>query len=370
VRAKETAELKLPTAAIAYKSKKDVFLAVTLKLRHTTNWAGAGHVVAWFQHQLQNASTGPLVGSLGPALSKLDVHTSQTDVRIGGSDFSFEFDKTRGFLTSWMVKGQSLLEPDPSTGAAVIPSFWRPPTDNDRPQSLPYWQRFGVDALTSQLRSLAVDSSKLDQVTVKIHIFITPPVLAWGWDCEIDYIVGTSGKLHINVNRFTPTGSFPEHVPRVGFDLRLSKALHGVRWLGRGPGESYPDKKSSQRVGIWKVDSIFDMDTKYDVPQENGNRMDTRWVVLTDSHIQGRGIRARRLDEEDKSLFSFAATWVSHYAIQAAKHPTDLFQDSATLLRLDVGVAGVGTAACGPGVRDDMLVKCKEYKFTFQLESL
>lgn len=370
MQAKETAKLKLPADAITYKSQKDVFLAVTLRLRHATNWAEAGHVVAWFQHQLQTAAPVPLAGSLEPALFKLNVHTAHTDVKIHGSDFSFEFDKTRGFLTSWIAKGESLLVPDPITGAAVIPSFWRPPTDNDRPQSLPYWQRFGVDALTSQLRSLTVDSSKLDRVTVKIHTFITPPVLAWGWDCEIDYVIGASGKLHINVNRLTPTGSSPEHVPRVGFDLRLSRDLHRVRWLGRGPGESYPDKKSSQRVGIWDVASIFDMDTKYDVPQENGNRMDTRWVSLTNFRLEGRGIRARRLDEEDKSLFSFAATWVSHQAIEAAKHPTDLFQDSATLLRLDAAVAGVGTAACGPGVRDDMLVKCKEYKFTFQLESL
>ncbi|MCV5153381.1 beta-galactosidase small subunit, partial [Escherichia coli] len=49
-------------------------------------------------------------------------------------------------------------------------------------------------------------------------------------------------------------------------------------------------------------------------------------------------------------------------------HPCDLVEEDATLLRLDAKVAGVGTAACGPGVREDLLVKVEEMKFSFVLE--
>jgi beta-galactosidase len=39
-------------------------------------------------------------------------------------------------------------------------------------------------------------------------------------------------------------------------------------------------------------------------------------------------------------------------------------------LRLDGRVAGVGTAACGPGVREDLLVPVEEMEFGFRLEAV
>ena len=80
------------------------------------------------------------------------------------------------------------------------------------------------------------------------------------------------------------------------------------------------------------------------------------------------GIRAIRIGDE--SFFDFAASHHSAQTIQNAKHPDDLVEDDATLLRLDAKVAGVGTAACGPGVREDLLVKCEEISFGFELRSL
>jgi beta-galactosidase len=45
-------------------------------------------------------------------------------------------------------------------------------------------------------------------------------------------------------------------------------------------------------------------------------------------------------------------------------------REDATLLKLDAEVAGVGTAACGPGVKDEFQVKCRETKFSFTLEKI
>ena len=137
-----------------------------------------------------------------------------------------------------------------------------------------------------------------------------------------------------------------------------------------GPGESYPDKAASQKVGIWSVSSVAYLQTPYDVPQENGNRLDTRWVKITNSRQQGRGIRVRRLCTANSELFSFAASRHSAETIQTAKHPADLIEEDALLLRLDIKVAGVGTGACGPGVRPDFLVKCEKTQFAFELELL
>ncbi len=169
-----------------------------------------------------------------------------------------------------------------------------------------------------------------------------------------------------------PTGSKPSHVPRIGLNLRLPRDLDHVRWHGLGPGESYPDKAAAQHTGVWAVDSVSELQTKYDVPQENGNRMRTRWVQLSEPH--GRGIRivagdkADWSDEKDRR-FSFAASNHSAAAIQRAAHPCDLVEEDAPLLRLDAKVAGVGTGACGPRVGEDLMVPTEELKFAFLLEA-
>lgn len=285
-------------------------------------------------------------------------------VTVSGPHYTIEFDRARGAPTFWSVNGVSLLEADPATGVAIVPGFWRPATDNDVPGSLPYWERFGVDVLESQLRSFEVDTSDPNKAVLKAHTFITPPILAWGFEAEIEYTVTNTGALTIDVKRLKPTGAIPKHVPRAGLNLRLNKALDKVAWYGLGPGESYPDKKLSQRTGIWTVDAVKDLQTPYEVPQENANRMETRWVQLSDAH--GAGIKATR----SGGLFDWVASNHSIETLHAARHPPDVVEEDATLLRLDYKVAGVGTAACGPGVREDLLVKTEEMSFKFVLESV
>ncbi|KAF5024445.1 hypothetical protein F66182_3531 [Fusarium sp. NRRL 66182] len=365
----ESCSVSIPVDAQRYGKGSEVYLTVSLTLKHSTPWAPAGHEIAWHQHQLQSPQSASQQAIARPnsLSSKLSVTEERSTVSVSGTDFVFTFDRARGALKSWTSNNKPLLELDPKTQAAIIPSFWRPKTDNDAPSSLPYWQRFGVDTLESQLRSFSVDSSNADQVVVKSHTFITPPILYWGWDCEIEYTVHLTGALGVNVTRLSPTGSFPEHVPRIGLNLYSSKTLEHVNWLGLGPGESYPDKKTSQRVGIWSVESISELQVPYDVPQENGNREDTRWVTLRDSKSPSIGLRASRLDG---AHFSFAASHHRDSTIQNAKHPPDLEEEDAVFLRLDTKVAGVGTGACGPGVRDDLLVKTEETTFGFLLEPL
>ncbi|KAM0233869.1 hypothetical protein ACHAPO_006737 [Fusarium lateritium] len=365
----ETKSVSLPVDDKKFNKDSEVYLTVTLSLKHSTAWAPAGHEIAWSQHQLQAPQTSAKAASVASNTlsSKLEVSEKTSTVTITGKDFEVTFNRGYGTLKSWVSKGKTLLEFDPKTKAAIIPSFWRPKTDNDVPGAVPYWQRFGVDQLESQLRSFTVDSSSSDKVVLKSKTFITPPVLFWGWDCEIEYTVYLNGALSVNVTRLSPQGSVPDHVPRIGLNLYGSKTLEHVKWLGLGPGESYPDKKTSQRVGIWSVESISDLQVSYDVPQENGNREDTRWVSLRDSKSPSIGLRATRLDG---AHFSFLASNHRDSTIQDAKHPPDLFEEDAVCIRLDHKVAGVGSGACGPAVREDLMVKTEETTFGFLLEPL
>lgn len=169
-------------------------------------------------------------------------------------------------------------------------------------------------------------------------------------------------------------------MPRIGLDLALNAGLDKFQWYGKGPGESYSDKGASQLQGIHEAASLASLQGPYDVPQENGNRSGTGWVVLRKDAAGAAcaGLRASlspllTADGQEKVLdlsggFNWAASPYSTEAVEKAKHPCDLKASSETTLRLDAVVAGVGSAACGPGVRTDLLAKVEEMRFAFCLE--
>jgi hypothetical protein len=70
---------------------------------------------------------------------------------------------------------------------------------------------------------------------------------------------------------------------RVGFSVRLQKdTASRVQWYGRGPHESYADRCGSTQLGLW-TSTVAQQTHRYVRPQENGNKIDTRWMALTDS---------------------------------------------------------------------------------------
>ncbi|KAL2193687.1 glycoside hydrolase family 2 protein [Corynascus similis CBS 632.67] len=381
-----SARVALPCKAHNFKCEAgaEVYLTVSFTLKTATLWAEAGHEIAWFQHRLQAAELPDPAGLLGKS-QDLDVTMTDSAITVTGPSFNLAFDKAHGYLTRWSVNSTPLLEPDPTTGAAILPSFWRPPTDNDNPSSFPYWQRFGIDALTTQLRSVdlataASSGENGEGVKLTFKTYHTPPVLDWGYLATTTYTISPGGTLSVAVS-LRPAGSYPPaHIPRVGLDLRLPRHLDSVKWLGLGPGESYPDKRAAQRVGVWAADSVDALETPYDVPQEGSNRMGTRWVTVREQGAAGAGLRVTKAEgwsrecEAEPAVadrgFSFRVSRHKDAVVAVAKHPCDLVAEDATLLRLDARVAGVGTGACGPAVKEDLLVPVKEMAFAFRLEAV
>jgi beta-galactosidase len=307
----------------------------------------------------------------------IQTRASKTTYTVSTSEFSFTFDRARGSLKSWIHNSTSLLSSEAGEAALGL-GFSRAPTDNDRPSDFPTCQRYGIDALNSQLRSFSLQRISVSEVELVSRTYISPPILAWGFDATITYTVKGDGSLSVKV-KLTPVGgkAIPDYLPRIGLDLRANTAFSNASWFGRGPGESYPDKNASQKIGIWNS-VVKELGTGYEVPQENGNRMDTRWVKLSEAG-HGCGVRATRLvlDGEGEAVasqqaFAWQAGRYKDHVLEKARHPRDLVgqEEDVVLWRLDVATAGVGSAACGPGVGEKYRVKCEEVGFGFRLESV
>jgi len=283
---------------------------------------------------------------------------------ITGNDFSFEFDRSRAALVDWEVRGISIFAANFAKPfePAVRPGFWRPPTDNDLRGLDGVYRGCGLHALTYQCRSFTVNSSSDGTVHINTILYVSPPVFPWGFQTRLRYMIRPDGSLTISA-KSSPLGfRAPKTLPRVGLDICFSKDLKTATWFGRGPGESYPDKCASQKIGIHSA-SLDELYTPYEVPQENGNRMNTHWVKM--STIGGLGIKMTRTDSPE---FHWTASKYRTETIDAAKHPTDLVEDSRLHFRLDSEVSGVGSAACGPLPGDQYMVKCGEKEYEFRLE--
>ncbi|KAL3419994.1 glycosyl hydrolase family 2 [Phlyctema vagabunda] len=356
--------IDLPSKIFDNPTATERWLTVTYRQSCSTSWSEAGHEIAWMQAKIGSSDARLDPNSSPSDFTDLFVQSSKLQYNVLTHNSRFTFDRVHGSLTSWTSNGKSLFEADPITGSALTPSFWRAPTDNDMPGDYPLWQRYGLDTMSSQLRSFdhKLESGVLE---IKIVTYLSPPILGWGFTATTKYLISPAGKLTVKVH-VEPLGPAPPTLPRIGLNVRLNNALDAASWLGLGPGESYPDKRSSQKRGIYSL-PLARLQTPYDVPQENGNRTETSWCKMLDDH--GHGIQVR-FSSKTEDRFHWVASRHSAETLTKAKHPIDLTEEKAVLWRLDAETAGVGSAACGPGVKDEFQVKCRETEFAFQFETI
>ena len=83
-------------------------------------------------------------------------------------------------------------------------------------------------------------------------------------------------------NAFTPLQQDLPPPFRIGLAFTLPAELTGVEWYGRGPHESYVDRKQSAAIGLWRG-ALRDQPHDYIRPQETGNKVDVRWMALRGS---------------------------------------------------------------------------------------
>ena len=154
---------------------------------------------------------------------------------------------------------------------------------------------------------------------------------------------------------------WPCPLPRLGVRFTLPAELSDVQWFGRGPGEAYPDSRQAARVGRFAA-TVDELQTPYVFPQENGHRLDTRWVSFSGP---GGGLVI-----SGDQPFGFTARRWSTAQLDAARHTSDLVPGPGIVVNIDVAQRGLGTAACGPGVLPAYELEVAPVSFTLRFAAL
>ena len=433
--------VRLPDDILNLKHPQECWLTVTFRLREDTSWAKAGHTIAWYQSRL--AKPAATIDSQHSATTKaaLDSRTSPTltlsatrlSYTISTPSTTMTFDRVCGQICSWTYRhpnnssGSTPVEIltdsrvdtyNPASPSPLFPlDFWRPKTDNDIAWQTSEWKRHGLHLMTLRLKEfLAFVNSSPDStpslvkedstnvpgmaIILRAEHALAPPSLDWHFNVVTTYTITANSKypstdaggLKVRIHTvLTPHGTYPPNLPRIGHNIQLSPEYKVVKWFGRGQQESYNDKYLSQPVGIYEK-KIADMGEDYEVPQENGNRCDVRWVSVSSSpsladrtsrkekkheHMMVPTLRASYAPgphETDRPNMQFSTQMYDPATIDNAKHPCDLLEPGkmrqGALWRLDADVAGVGTAACGPGTEEKDQVLVREREWTLVLEVL
>jgi len=81
-----------------------------------------------------------------------------------------------------------------------------------------------------------------------------------------DYTLMESGQLLVDF-KFTPLWDSLPKIPRLGMSMTLPSPFTHTEWYGRGPHETYWDRKLSGKIGIYKG-PINQQYHRYPRPQE------------------------------------------------------------------------------------------------------
>lgn len=281
-------------------------------------------------------------------------------IRVAGDDFSYLFDRTKGGLVSIKYKGEELLAKN------LHLNIWRAPIGNEMKKGWGEargigneWREFGLDQLRENVSLLRLKESRPDQVIVLMKSFAPLRKADSGFANDYTFTIFSNGELVIG-HRVRPIGEMPAWLPRIGLSLDLPGEFQQFTWYGRGPFETYPDRKTGAKIGLYSG-LVKDQYVRYINPQESGNKTDVRWATLTNGKGLGLAVFGMPIINVSVHNFDEDNTARAHY-------PFQLKWRNQITLDIDYKMGGVGGTPVQTLPKYRVLTK--EYKYQFRLRPL
>ncbi|MGC1633067.1 MAG: glycoside hydrolase family 2 TIM barrel-domain containing protein [Gelidibacter sp.] len=255
------------------KNDVEYFLNVSAVLIADEPLLKAGHRLAYEQFQLQEGTIQTPEKAKEPVVYK----TKGDVITVTGKDFELVFNQKSGTLTDYNFKNKSLLNHGPEV------NFWRAPTDNDYGAGTQKRYKVWKDAGTSSPVTTSVKQLS------KSELQITFTRVLFNGDANLveTYVVDGNGAVKVTNDLKAIKGEYPDFY-KFGNKLVLPETYKNITFYGKGPFEAYTDRQHAAKVGLYKQ-TIAEQYFAYLRPQENGNKLETRWVSITKD--DGSGIK-------------------------------------------------------------------------------
>lgn len=369
----DLAPLQKTSYTIPYKKPtvqpgKEYRLQVSFSSKQAHDWAPAGFELAWDQLELPWKTEETPVAIKNTGAPKMSVEAG--NLIVSGNEFKYAFDQNSGQLISISFKGKEMLSSGPRL------NVWRAPLANETDQwantysnltskktglGLGFfpasgWYTYGLDNLRFKLNKI-----KYTQNENSISIEVWDNAEGINYETSFGnyylYTINADGIMKIK-HTVTPLGFMPLWLPKTGLQWNMPKDMNLVTWYGRGPFETYPDRKTGAKINVYKS-SVLDMKEAYLVPQDYGCRTDVRWVKLESADGFGLKIAGNQ-------LFNFSAQVYDTDNLTRARYPYQLNETDNYTFNFDYVTSGVGCTAIS--VLNKYRVTPQVYEFTTVLE--
>lgn len=343
------ATVELPITLADYPTG-EVILTVSFVLINEKPWARPGFEQNFCQLVLREAPAA----ARRPAVGELQFAHKGENVSVRGDGFAAEI--VRGALVSLRYDGREVL----NAAQPMKPDFFRALTDNDRGylNFAPYvaqihplyqWRRSTAMARARSVHAMATAAG------VEVAVRWSAPFTA---DVTTVYLFSPAGE--VTVRHSARCLAIP--MLKVGVRVGVDPAFVTADWYGRGPQETYCDRKTGARIARHCL-PVAELEHRYMRPQENGHRTDVRSLTLRAA--DGFGVTIDAMDQP----FGFNLAPYAPEALDAAKHLFALKKDPYLTLCLDAAERGVGGDMPGAAYLHApyKLKNGKDYMFTFRI---
>jgi beta-galactosidase len=322
-------------------------------------WAAAGHEVGWEQFAMPFSAPAACPESPEGTLTVKDGKDGK--VQVIGRHFVLNVDKKAAQITGYSWQNKALILSGPQL------NLWRAVTDNDgvktwdsQPtKALGRWLKAGLNALRCTRCECEVQA--LDDSTAVVELYhewtgAEPEAVAAH---RHRYVITGDGAISVE-NLVQIPSAFPD-LPRVGVTMTLAPALEKLTWFGRGPHESYCDRKAGAPVGVYQS-TVAEQHVPYIGPQENGNKTDVRWLALEAGERD-----AALLYQAENRLLECSVSHFTADDLYKAFHDVELEPRSEVILNIDFGQRGLGGASCGPDALQKYRLEPGVYSFSYSI---
>jgi beta-galactosidase len=350
----ESEIVTIPFKTPELKPGAEYWLMIRYKLSKDVVWAEKGYEIGWSQFKIP-FDVPPKPSVKTEDMPPLSLEEKREEIKILGREFKLIINKNIGCITSLEYKGFKMVKDGPFL------NVWRAPTDNDIPRLAPMWRSAGLDRLRQSVKGVRVEKVSDQVVRVIVEASLYTPEGVEKFKCRYTYKVYGSTDIIVDVY-VEPVSDLPPSIPRIGLKMTIPGGFEKLTWFGRGPHENYCDRKEGAAVGVYSG-TVDEQYVPYIKPQENGNKTDVRWALLTNE--LGFGLLIVGMP-----LMEFSA---HHYTIEdfeKAKHTYELKRRDDIMLNIDYKQSGLGGGSCGPDTLPQYLVKPERTHFAVRFRPI
>lgn len=306
--------------------ESEFLLTVYACLREDTSWADAGYEIALEQFDVECDSEQ--ISADISSMPSLNAEETDDQLIITGEDFEVIFNKSMGYIESYTVNGDQIIERGP------VPTFTRGKNSNDL-DNLP------LDNAT--IRKASEFDYEITDGGKSVTISETLDLSAAGCYDYMTYIVYGSGEIYVS-SRLELSDDVNE-LYRFGSVITLPVDYENMTYYGNGPYDTYCDRLRGSPAAVYSQ-TVTDSFVPYLNPQDTGNKTEVRYISLT-SDQRDTGILVACDGLLEASGLHYTAK-----NFQDASRIYSLPDITNTYLNVDYGSRGTGGASCGPATLD------------------